>query len=264
MKKYLLIIENTFSEILTYRFNFAMWRFRNVLQMVALYFLWQAVIPQGKVFLGYTQSLILTYIIGTQILNAMVLSSRGHEIAENIVNGDLSTFLIRPLTYFGYWFSRDIGDKAMNILFSLAETAILIYVLKPSLFIQTNILLLILFLIAIFLAILLNFIIGSLLSLVGFWTDDVWAPRFLFFMLISFFAGGIFPLDIFPKGVASFFQFLPFSYLVFFPMKVYLGQLSLVQIFNSIGVAILWIVIGSIFLRFVWKKGLKVYSAYGR
>lgn len=264
MKKYFVVMRNTWNEMLTYRVNFVAWRIRSVIQLLTMYFLWLAVLPQNAKIADYNQSLMLTYILGTSFISAVVLSSRTQEIGENINNGDLSVFLIRPINYFGFWFWKDLGDKAMNILFSVVELFLIFMILRPPFFIQTNIMFLNFFFISVLLAIILYFLLSSLLGLIGFWSQDVWAPRFIFWILIAFFAGSLFPLDILPKPIFSLFSILPFSSLLYLPLKIYLGQLSIIEIFKSLSLSVIWILVLWRFLLFVWIKGLKTYVAYGR
>lgn len=264
MNKYFLVAKNTWDEVFTYRLNFVMWRIRVVLQLLTVYFLWFALIPPGKELFGYSQTLMLTYILGTFILTAVILSSRTQEIGENINSGNLSIFLIRPINYFLYWFAKDLGDKGMNIVFSIAEILILFTLLAPPFFVQTDTVYLLLTIFTVFLALLLNFFIGSLLGLIGFWSSEVWAPRFIFYILVSFFAGGLFPLDILPKSLFDVSLLLPFSYMLYFPLKIYLGQLSNSAIYSGILISFIWIILLYVLLKIVWSRGLKAYTAQGR
>ncbi|MBI2032684.1 MAG: ABC-2 family transporter protein [Candidatus Levybacteria bacterium] len=264
MKKYFWVAKNTWEETLTYRFNFLMWRIRTVVLLLSVYFLWHSVIPEGSRLFGYTQNMMLTYILLTSITNAFVISTRTHEIGDEINSGDLSNFLIKPINYFLYWFWKDIGDKAMNIVFSIAELTILFFILRPPVFIQTDFTFLSLFCISIFLAIVLYFFVNILLGMIGFWSPEVWAPRFIFSIILGFFAGNYFPLDILPNTVFKIFEALPFSYLIYFPIKIYLGQIGLPEILNGFLLMVLWIGIFFIFVQVVWRKGLKAYTAQGR
>ncbi|MBI2033043.1 MAG: ABC-2 family transporter protein [Candidatus Levybacteria bacterium] len=263
MRKYWLVIKDTWDEILTYRLSFIVWRIRTVFQLLTVYFLWLVLIPQGSQLFGYTQSLMLTYILGTAFLSSVILATRSYEMGENINNGDLSIFLIRPINYFYYWFARDIGDKAMNISFAVIELSILVVILKPPLFFQHDMMILFLTAISITFSIIMHFLFGSLLGMIGFWSPDVWAPRFIFFIIINFFAGMLFPIDILPKAVATFFQFTPFPYLLYFPIKIYLGQLNSSHIYVGILTTILWTILLSVFLKMVWLRGLRFYTAQG-
>lgn len=248
----------------TYRFNFLMWRVRNVLQLLTIYFLWLTVTPENGEIFGYSQSLILTYVLGAAFIGSIVLATRTQEIGENIDSGDLSNFLSRPISYFGYWFARDIGDKLFNISFAVTELVILYFLLKPPLFIQTDPVVLLLTSLAIVIAIFLYFFIGCLLGMIGFWSPDVWAPRFILFVLIGFFSGGLFPLDIFPQWAQEIFTYSPFTYLQFFPLKVYLNSFTQQQLITGFVIASLWTCILYRLTYIVWNRGLKLYSSQGQ
>lgn len=264
MKKYWIVAKNTWAEVATYRIDFVIWRIRSVIQLLTAYFLWIAVLPQNAKIGDYNQPLMLTYILGTSIISAIALSSRTQEIGENINNGDLSIFLLRPINYFGYWFWKDIGDKMINIIFSIVEIIIIFLVLKPPFFVQTDVFYLFPFFTTVIIAVFLYFFLSSLLGLFGFWSADVWAPRFIFFVILGFFTGGFFPLDILPKQIFEIFRLLPFSYLLYFPLKIYLGQLSMLEILKGIFISLLWVLLFYRILFFVWLKGLRNYTAQGR
>lgn len=264
MNKYFRVAKLTWDETLVYRLNFVMWRVRVVLQILTLYFLWVSLLPSGASIFGYNQSSILTYILGTSMVGSVVLSSRSYAVGDEINSGNLSNFLLRPINYFLYWFARDVGDKAMNIMFSVIELVVLFAILKPPFFIQTDSLYILLTFVAIVLALIMYFFFNFLLGLIGFWNPEVWAPRFIFIILLNFFAGGLFPLDILPKFIFSAFQLLPFTYLLYFPIKIYLGQLTIMEIFNGIMISLAWTILLFIVVRYIWRKGLLVYTAQGR
>lgn len=264
MKKYILIASNMWTEMTMYRINFVMWRIRTVFQLVIIYFLWHSLIPENKSLFGYSQSQMLTYILGTSLMFSITLASRSGEIGGEINSGTLSNYLIRPINYFFYWVAKDIADKAMNISFGVIELCILFFLLQPPLFIQTNITLLILTCITILLAACINFFFNVLIGFLGFWTPEIWAPRFIFYILTTFFAGSLFPLDILPENIFTIFSFLPFTYMLYFPLKVYLGQLAYPAIFQGLLICLFWTIAMYFITRFVWNKGLKTYTAQGR
>lgn len=264
MKKYFRVARNTWEETLSYRFNFLMWRARTVVLLLSIYFLWHSVIPEGSNLFGYTQNMMLTYILLTSLANAFVTSTRTHEIGDEINQGDLSNYLIKPISYFLYWFWKDVGDKAMNIVFSVAELTVLFFILRPPIFIQTEFVFISFFFISIFLAIILYFFISIMLGLIGFWNPEVWAPRFIFTIMLGFFAGNYFPLDILPTTVFKIFEILPFSYLIYFPVKIYLGQIALDEILRGFLIMLIWTGVFFILVQLVWNKGLKEYTAQGR
>lgn len=264
LRAYLLVAKHTWDEYVAYRLNFAMWRIRNVLQLLTTYFLWFIVMPTQGSLLGYTRSMMLTYVLLSEFFSSIVLSSLTGEVGDEINKGDLSNYLLKPINYFAYWFFRDIGDKLMNISFAIPELILFLIILRPPFFVQTNIFVLLTTVFVLLEAVMLYFFINFLLGLIGFWSSEVWAPRFILFMVLTFFSGGIFPLDILPKPIFTVFQLLPFTYLLFFPLKIYLGTLSLTQALGGIIISSIWIGILFISLQFVWRKGLRVYTAQGK
>ena len=264
MFKYLLIIRNTFQEYFIYRVNFVMWRLRNVLGLLTGYFLIKAIFSQGKVIYGYDTEKILTYIFSVSILRAIVFSSRTIDLAGVIQSGDLTNILIKPVSILKFWFSKDLADKILNIGFSLIAIGLIVSLVKPLFFIQLNPVYIILFIFSVGLALLLYFLINFLLSLIGFWTPEVWAPRFLFSILINFFAGGLIPLDVFPEAVCFLFQLTPFPYLLFNPVTIYLGKVHWLTGAGMIFINLVWIGVFYLAVQYIWQKGLLVYQAEGR
>lgn len=263
-KTYYLVARNTWDETLTYRLNFAVWRLRVFLSLISTYFLWLTLLPSGTNFANYDQATMLTYIVGGAIVYSIVLSTRVATVADEIVQGDLSNYLLKPMSYIGYYFFKDFGDKGMNIVFSLIEISIVFILLHPPFIFQSNIVYLLLFIVSVFLAICINFFLNVMLSFIGFFSSEAWAPRFIFFILLGFFSGSIFPLDILPKPIYLALSALPFSFLIYIPMKVYLGQLTFQEIILNLTIAGIWVVVLFLFINFLWGKGVKYYSAQGR
>jgi ABC-2 type transport system permease protein len=263
-RKYTAVFRISLANILEYRANFLVGRIRNLIVLLTLYFLWTAVFPaQGSLF-GYQKAQILTYIFGIHILRSIVLTTATYNVAAEITQGGkFFSYLLRPISYAKYWFSVDLSYKIIEAIASLIEIAIIFWLFKISLFFQINPLFLLFAIIFVFLAIILNFYLGYLIALIAFWTPQAWGPRFLFDLLLSFFAGAFFPLDVFPQNVQFVFNSLPFPYLLFFPLKIYLGRIDPIGIFVGFTFCLGWILVTYLAISYVWQKGLRVYEGGG-
>lgn len=271
MKQYLQIMKGTVGEYMMYRVNFLMWRLRMVMQILVTYFLWWAIFSQHKdlpagrqELFGYTQSAILTYILLSSLLRTLILGTTTMDIGDIINSGKLSNYLVRPLNFFRYYIARDVADKGLNLFFAIFEVTFLIIILRPPIFFQTNPVWLLLTAIAVILGAALYFSFSFMLGFIGFWSPDIWAPRFLSFVIMEFFAGGLFPLDILPRPLFTLSQSLPFYYFLYFPLKIYLGQMALSAVWGGFAVGIIWILGFGYLLQLIWKKGLRMYAAEGR
>ncbi|MBM4402215.1 MAG: ABC-2 family transporter protein [Candidatus Cloacimonetes bacterium] len=263
MRKYITIFKANWQATFEYRLNFFLGRLENIILLVTLYFLWNSIFAQQETIFDYNKAQILTYVIGGHFLRALILETRTKFVGEEIYSGFISSVLLKPVSYFWQWFAEDFARKALTILTSIFEAAIFIVLVKPSLFIQKDINLILLTIVAIVLAAFLNFVITFTTALFGFWSDETYGPSFLMDVIINFASGAFFPLDVLPQFLALSLKVLPFSYLLFFPLKIYLGQLSFGAVFTGLGLQVLWLFILSNIYRFVWSRGLRRYSTYG-
>lgn len=264
-RKYLTVFSTSWSDGFVYRLNFILWRLRSVIVILTVYFLWEAVFRNGGVIFGYNREKILTYVFLTLVLRSLILGQRSIDAAGEISDGRLSNYLVKPISYHLYWFTRDLADKLLNILFSIGEIALLYFILRPPIFIQTDPLVIFQFLIAIAFAVLLNFLLGNISSYFSFWTPgNAWGFWFIYFVFQDFLGGVIFPLDIFPKAIYNFLTLLPFPYLLFFPANVYLGKISQADLIKGFLVVSIWTAILIYLLKKEWALGVKSYQAEGR
>ncbi len=266
LSKYIAIAKTSWENGFVYRLNFIMWRVRQVIQLLTIYFLWSSVSSGQDQIFSYTQSTILTYVLGSSIIRAVVLSSRSIDAQGEISSGDLNNHLLKPFNYFFYWIARDVSDKALNIFFSIVEIVLLISIIQPPIFIQSNPVTILFFLTSVTLAAILYFIFSFIISMSTFWFYQYngWAQRFLSFVFIESLAGSLFPIDILPQPFANFVSVLPTAYFIYFPMQIYLGRISNQAIFYGFGIILFWIISLYLISQFLWKQGLKVYGAYGR
>jgi ABC-2 type transport system permease protein len=243
-----------------------MWRIRNFLTLLTTFFIWRAVFlssGQATVF-NYRFPEMVSYILLSSILDSLVMGSRTADLSWEINSGDISILLLKPISLFKYYFSQDIADKLLNFLFLFIELSLFIVLFHPGFLVQNQPIYWLLFLVAVGLAIILFFFINFFLGLLGFWTNQVWAARFLFMMTSSLLAGSLFPLDILPGFWRFLLNLIPFSRLIYFPNQVYLAKLTVLEIFQGFGIQLLWIGFFAWLTFTFWKKGLRKYTAEGR
>ncbi len=264
MHKYFLIIKNTWDEYLAYRLNFILWRVRMVIRFLIIYFLWSSIYSGSQTIFGYSRSQMLTYALMVYLVSNFIFATRTQDIGGEINDGTLTNYLLRPVNYFSWLVSRDISDKLINLGFTLLEIILIFFILKPPFFLQTNPFLILITFISFLGSVFIYFCISALLGFIGFWTNEVWSPRFIFIVLLDFLAGNLFPIDIYPVWLTKFLLLTPFPYLYYFPVKLYLGNLGTWQILQGFMILIIWNGLLFYAVKSIWKKGLRVYSAEGR
>jgi ABC-2 type transport system permease protein len=267
MIKYWSIFKISFQEEFAYRLNFILWRFRNVLQILIFFFLWDAVFTGNNTqIFGYDKSKIFTYAFVLIVVRAIVMSSRSTDVAGQIANGELTNLLLKPVNFFKYWLTRDLSSKLLNILFGIFETTLLVILLKPNLFFQQDMFYFGAFIASLIIAVFIFFNLMLLTSMVPFWVPEIaWGAQFLVIVIVAdFLSGSFFPLDVFPTTVYQILRFTPFPYLIFIPIKIYLGNFDKALVFESLAIGIVWCFLLWKLTQKVWQKGLYAYEGVGR
>lgn len=263
MGKYWTIFKISWENSLVYRLNFILWRFRSVLQFLLIYFIWWTVFQDADEVFGYTKQTILTYIMVAALMRAVILSSRASDLANQINDGSIVNFLLKPLDFIKYYFIRDLADKLLNIAFVVFEISLLIFLLKPQIIIQTNLNILLFTSVAAFFGIVTYFCISFIVSLLAFWVESSWAFLFLMTIILEGFGGGLFPVDILPKHVFNILMLTPFPYLIYFPSKLYLGTMTGSEQLFGFLVLFFWVIFLLLLMKWIFNMGLKHYTAEG-
>lgn len=250
-------------QIFTYRLSFILWRVRNVFNLIFIYFLWTSVFTNRLSVFSYTQEKLITYILIISLLSSLVLLTRTADVSADILSGDIMNYFLKPFSFFKFIISKEFADKLLNLFFTTVEIFILILILKPQIFIQTNPFSYFLFFITFFIGAFISFFISLNISFIAFWSNEIWAPRWIYSILTWFLAGSFFPLDILPRSIYNVLFFTPFPYLIFLPSKLFLDGFS-IKLAIPIMLSIVWCFILFFLTKKTWEKGIKNYSAYGR
>ncbi len=228
-----------------------------------IYFLWTAIYLKNREILGYSKTMMLTYVLLMSMLSDFVFSSRIHELGGQILQGDIINILLKPVSFLKYLISKEAADKAVNISFAIIEIILLVLIFRPNLSAPPGTIEILFLLIHLVIGLILSFFISFSVSMIAFWSAEIWAPRFVYFILVFTLAGNYFPLDILPKTIYNFLLFTPFPYFIFIPVQIYLKGLTDYN-FWQLGISLIWVFLAYTFARFLWNKGIKEYSFYGR
>ena len=115
-------------------------------------------------------------------------------------------------------------------------------------------------------AVLIYFVVLVVVSSITFWAPEMsWAGHFLItFVIVEALSGSLFPINILPNVLQTIVMATPFPYLLYFPVQVYLGNIT----GNALVIGMLTMAFWTCALYFlmgrVWRNGLKAYEATGR
>ncbi len=263
MKKYWVAYQIALQETLQRRSTLIMDRLGGFAVVVSLYSFWTALIGDKASFLGYTRAEMLTYVLALNILRSFVFTGRGWQLVGEISSGRISSYIIRPLHYYGYALALDMAQKTVHVAASVFEVSLLAVMVQGELFLPKDPATWLLFGVAVLLSSLLFFFLEFMISSLAFWTSESGGPLFCFELFLQFAAGAFFPLDVLPAALRRALEMTPFPYMVYFPVRIFLEKVSLSEALRILGMEALWFaaVFGAAMM--VWKRGVRSYAAEG-
>lgn len=248
-----------------YRANFMLSMVSAVFPIFIQYFLWTSIYGGDKtqVINGYTYYQIIAYTILASVISRLIRTGFEYEINDDIKNGGLNKYLVKPVDYFSYRLTCFLGQKFVQTLFLLA----IIVGVMLFLIIQFEWVLtlhrIILFCLTILLAFVLNFMIFFSVAMIGFWLFEIGFLFEAFRIVIIMLSGGIFPLDIFGEKASLILRFLPFRYTINFPVELLNGRLSAGAEYQGLILQIVWVLAFAAIAKLLWAAGNRRYVAVG-
>lgn len=252
---------------LSYRLDF-WFQFLGVtlVQVGISYFMWKAVFEwnQAQILRGYTFRGLMFYAL---LVPLVELSIRGQEwigfIARDIYDGTLTRYLVYPLSFFSYKYIAHLAQTFLGLFQSSLALGFFLFFFGFPDELKWSFSQIFLGLISIGFATVLFFALASSLEMIAFWAETVWSLLVLLRLATIFLGGGMIPLDFFPHWLRSILDFLPFRYLVAFPIQTFLGQIGFKDWLWGMGVLLFWIGVSALACRIVWKKGSYEYTGVG-
>ena len=110
----------------------------------------------------------------------------------------------------------------------------------------------------------LRMLVAGSISLLGFWIENVTTLNLVVNGGIWALLGGmIVPVATFPPAIRTIAGYLPYRYMLSFPIEVLSGRLSPIEVSHGFVTALSWSAVFLILCRITWCRGLKTYTAYG-
>ena len=157
----------------------------------------------------------------------------------------------------------ELGGYVIKFAVFIAVTLTLFWLLKIPVSFNTTPLHLSVALVSFLLAYLLSFSSALLVGSVAFFITETTGITNLFEMLSSLATGKIFPLTFFPIAIQQLIAYTPFASMIYFPAQVIVGSLRPDQLQSGLITQLLWLIIIATSWLFVWRAGIRKFSAVG-
>lgn len=267
MKKYWHVINVGIQNNLTYRFNFLARALFGLIPLVAVLYLWRTIYAgktAGSQVGTYTLAQMISYYLIVTVVDALTaVNEDDWQIAADIKDGNISQFLLKPIDYLSYRLCLFCSGRITYLAVAAIPLAAFLLGLHRYLVPPANWQTLLLFLLSVLLTALLQFFISYAMAMLAFWVLEVSTFIFILFAFEYIASGHMFPLDILPHGVSQALFFTPFPYQLYFPVGIYMGKLAGHELLRGLLIQLGWVGAAYGFARWMWRRGLRKYSAVG-
>lgn len=205
---------------------------------------------------------MISFALVSSVLRGLSTSWIAHRIAGMAQDGSIALELIRPVSLKYKALSEDLGGNAFYMLFTNIPAAILIGVFfgfrlpadgaQLAFFAATAAA-------GVVLMQSINFILG----LIAFWFKSGEYVNFFRSAFMTLFAGNFIPLWLYPKPLLAVAQALPFRFITFEPVALYLGKTPVGDGWRILAMQAAWIAVLAAVERLMWRGVQKQITVHG-
>ncbi len=244
-----------FARSLSYRVNILMGILGNIVNLVIQISIWHTLLGSRSVT-NTTIGTMITYSILSTCITALQLNNVGYAVEERLRSGDIAIDLLKPLSYPLSIAADGLGTMAFQSLFTFLPTfviAVAVFGLEPP----VSALSLLGAAVAALLALVISFGFGYLFALLGFRYLTAHHFNFPFSVMMGVFGGQFLPLWFFPSWLSAINHWLPFQYMYFVPVAIYLGRISRQDLGGTVAIGGVWAVALLLLTRWLWTRAMR-------
>ncbi|TYQ16730.1 UNVERIFIED_CONTAM: ABC-2 type transport system permease protein [Acetivibrio alkalicellulosi] len=254
----------TYKEWAAYRSHMAVSLFVGPVFFLVQVFIWSAVYSTQSTVVGFNLEQMILYYGIASIINYLIYDSCDWNLQMLIRTGKFITFMLRPVSHCYFALCQKLGHR----LLALWLEFIPVYLLFTFVF-KINMLPANAFwaLVSISLSFILVFLTNYCIGITGFWLTKTEGLRRAFLVMRDLCAGTLVPLTLFPGFMQRILFFLPFQYITYVPIRVFIGTYELAGIELSIpeivGMQALAVIVMFFVYKILWYLGVKRFTGVG-
>jgi ABC-2 type transport system permease protein len=267
MKKYLHVISIGIQSNLTYRFNYLTRTLFSFIPLFAMLSLWRTIYAKnadGHALSGYTEAQMIFYYLMVAIVDIFTaVNEDDWQIAADIREGNISQFLLKPVDYLWYRLCLFFSGRIAFISMACVPLAIFVFCFRNYFVLPPDFIAFAAFVVSLALTALLQFFLSYSMALLAFWVLEISTFIFILFAFEYLASGHLFPLDMLPPALQHALWFTPFPSMLYVPISIYMGKICGNGIASGLLTQLFWVLAMYALARFMWRRGIRKYAAFG-
>lgn len=255
MRRYLAYTKQAFLSKSAFRFDNFMQIVDTLLKVFIFWCIYRALYGGRSEVDSITFAMVTTNFILSIGLGAAFSLDEGY-LPYRINNGSIVTELLRPISFRGILLASDLGNICFGFVFQFIP-ALIFAIVTVGMLAPASVTATAAFCISIILGFFVLWTLNFIFQTLSFWIINTWSLRTIKNVFVDVLSGAMIPLWFMPEWMQGFIRWTPFSSIYFEPVKIYLGQLTGVDIFWSFLRQGCWIVILTVIGEFIWRRGIR-------
>ena len=231
-----------FVNTIAYRLRYYTGIVTYFLYVSVYYFIWKAIYEHSTSIEGFDFSHLLTYVAVGWLIRSFYYNNIDQDIAAQVLEGKLAMDLIKPVNPQWMYIAQALGESVFRLAMLTVPTAVvllLVYPVRKPASLENFAAFLISAFLSFFLVAGINFATGTfairLKSILGLLRAK--------YFLLELFSGLLIPISFFPHGFQVALAFMPFQYISYIPVLLYLGKISGFGILKALGLQLFWVAV---------------------
>lgn len=257
MSAFLALVSASFRREAHHRSQMMMRIVGTLIEILARISIWHAVYAGRGAVDGISIGQMIAYaLIGGTLLSSWDATMIVRDIGTTIRTGAIGSSLLRPASYPMMLMAEQLGTRLFDWLFISVPVIVimgLIYGLQPPASLPHALL----FIGYLAVSVVIVMLTATLVGLFSFWVFDAHSLEWFMRGLLAVLSGGLVPIWFFPGGLADVARALPFSWITYHPMAVYLGQHDLFWSVQHLLIGLGWVAALALAVTVVWSRACR-------
>ena len=226
--KYVEIALKSFKNNLVYRAEFV----GEIINLFAVFIvnvsIWKAIYRNEGDLTGVPFRIIVTYVFLSQLI-FNVFAMDDFLVEKKIKGGSISFDMLRPLNFTLYLLFYNFGILFFRIIF-LFSPMLLVGWLGFRLLEPYSTVYFFCFILSVILGYFIMYCLNFIIWLCSFWIYRIFSLITIKDTILFILSGAVFPIWLFPDKIQEIIRLTPFEAILYIPVTIYLGQVSMEEI----------------------------------
>lgn len=252
------------AEMLQYRGELALWAIWGIIYPLVALAMWNAAIrgSEGDGSIGgFGSREFAAYFLMTMIAGHFVTAWDAYEMGYLVRTGALSPQLLRPVLPIWRSVCDNVAYKVVTLAILVPCWLIVAWFTQPR--IDSDVRQFALGAVALCLGAAVAYLWSYNIALVAFWSTRTDAVAECWFGASLILGGRLAPLNLLPGPLQVAANALPIKWAIWFPAEVLMGRITGAELVMGFVWQAGWILVAVLAFQFLWRAGLKRYSAVG-